>query len=285
MASRRAARAWGAGAVAILVGLTLVIPTVAHAGYQLLEHAACVAGPPVARGTYWTPVTMVDSPPDYNNTTEFALASGWAPGVAPAFINVSDGEAAGVFSLDSWQLVSQSLKWTAGPGLIPACPSPVAVDLSRTAAGASQPEENSTVLLPNGSLSDANVPHFVNISAENGTVSGSVWFLANYSRGYQHLGFWAITGVDGMGAGETETFFESVSGGTFFVIVPFVSPADGPMPFPVFLTGVQSTEYTLAGPWYGCIQWGGEISNPFGTGLSFGPGANGSPGCRGAPPL
>ena len=217
-------------------------------------------------------MAIVDSPPDFESSGTVANASGWAPGVAPAFLNVSDGEVAGVFSLDRWVLRGQRLVWDWGPGSVPKCPALTADDLSRTTSQTGQPQEKPTELLPPGSLSDVTVPHMFNMSARNGTSYESLYFIANYSDGYSGLSFSSITtSFQLSGTGGTTSWFMSESGATFFVTIPFVSPVGKDLPYATWLMGVESTEYTVHAPWYGCVQWSGGVPNLFGTGLAFGP--------------
>ena len=119
MALRRRNAVWaglGIGAVALLV---VGLPTVTGMSYQILHHAVCLTGSPIASTTLWTPVAIVDSPPSTNGTQTYANASAWAPGLRPVYLNLSDGEAGGVFSLDRWVLLPQALQWFGGPGPVP----------------------------------------------------------------------------------------------------------------------------------------------------------------------
>jgi hypothetical protein len=258
--------------VAVVVVLVLTLPSVVGASYQFLSHADCVQGATAASGYFWTPILVLDAPPNFNNSTTFVLGSGWAPGLSPAYLNLSSGESGGTFSLDHWILVQQGLEWQNGPGGVPSCPSYVATDLSRTQNQSVSPPEKFSELLPPGSTSDVGVPHTLNLSAPNGTVYGSVYFIANYSDGYGNLPFSSITASDSLeGSGGYEWISWSNVGATVFVIVPFRSQSGTPIPFLTWLTGVTSAVYYLYAPWFGCIQWGGQISDPFGTGLSFGP--------------
>ena len=264
---------WALVGLAVVVALFLALPTAFSTDYQIVRHATCGTGSSLAQGVFWTPVAIVDSPPNFNNSTTFATASGWAPHVAPALFNVSDGEAAGVFSLDRWALESQHLIWSWGPGAIPTCPSVIGVDLSRAGPQDAQPVENLSILVPNGSSSDVGVPDTLSLPAPNETVYASVYFFANYTDGVGNLSFARITSSDQLvGSGGYQSSTETEVGATFLVIVPFVSPTGRPMPYLTWLVGVESMEYYLFSPWYGCIQWFGDIANPFGTGLSFGPG-------------
>lgn len=115
-----------AGLVVIVAVLVLTLPSVLGVSYQFIRHAECVPGARAASGDYWTPVLVVDSPPSFNNSTAYVTGSGWAPGLSPAYLNLSNGEAGGVFSLDHWILIPQHLEWQYGPGNVPTCPRYVA---------------------------------------------------------------------------------------------------------------------------------------------------------------
>ncbi len=280
MAPTATRKVWWVAILAVLIVLIVALQTAFASSYQIAEHADCALGTPVATGVFWTPVAIVDSPPEYNSTTSFANASGWAPNVAPALFNVSDGEAAGVFSLDSWVLYSESRQWEFGPGAVATCPSVKGVDLSRSSLESPQPTETFTELLPRGSLSDVAVPNTVNLSGPGASMHESVYFIANYSDGYSNLPFSQITGEIGLaGSGGAVLFAESQVGGTYFIVVPFMTPTGSLVPYVTWLTGVETTEYYISAPWYGCIQWAGSILNPFGTGLSFGPAPTTGFGC------
>jgi hypothetical protein len=271
MPSRPRKRVWAVVVLAVLVGLILGLPSALGSSFQLVQHGRCSTGPAVASGFFWTPIVVLDSPPSYNNSSTYALASAWAPGVAPVFLNLSNGEAGGEFSLDHWVLLPQTVQWVAGPGAVPVCPAFVGEDLSRVLGNSTGPAENFSELAPPGSTSDIDVPHMVNMSAPNSSEFPSVYFIANYSDGYSGASFGQITHVNDLGGSDgTEQFTESQVGATFFVIVQFQTSA-GPIPYSTWMSGVNSVQYTLEAPWLGCIQWGGGIANPFGTGLSFGP--------------
>jgi hypothetical protein len=272
MPSARHKEAWASVALAVVVGLTLGVPSVAGASFQFVRHGRCVAGPVAASGVFWTPVTIVDSPPNFNNSSTQAVATAWAPGVVPVFLNLSDGEAGGEFSLDHWALVHQSIQWVAGPGSTSGCPAYSAADLSRMPGNGTRANASFFELLPSGSSSDVGVPHMFNMSAPNGSNFSSVFFVANYSDGYSGLSFRQITQQNALlGAGGYEWLTQSAVGTTIFVVIPFQAPNGGPLPYGTWLTGVTSVRYTMFAPWDGCIQWGGNVGNPFGTGLSFGP--------------
>lgn len=261
-----------AGIVVVIVVLVLTLPSAVGASYQLIRHAECVQGAVTASGYYWTPLLVVDAPPNFNNSTTYVSGSGWAPGLSPTYLNLSNGESGGTFSLDHWILAPQHLEWQYGPGGVPSCPSYGATDLSRNLNQSVSPSENFSELLPPGSLSDVGAPHMFNMSAPNGTIYGSVYFIANYSDGYSSLSFSEITVSDDLeGSGGFQWISRSDVGATYFVVVPFRSPSGSSLPFVTYVTGVTSAVYYLYSPWYGCIQWGGQIPNPFGTGLSFGP--------------
>ena len=272
MAVRRRNAVWVGLGIAAVALLVVGLPTVTGMSDQILHHAVCVTGSPIASTILWTPVAIVDSPPSTNGTQTYANASAWAPGLRPVFLNLSDGEAGGVFSLDRWVLLPQALQWIAGPGAVPSCASQMLEDASRTLGQPSQPEENFSQFLPIDSTSDLGVPDNVSMAAANGTVYGSVNFVANYSLGMVNRSFDDYTWFDEIGKGIWQTNSQSSVGGTFFVGVPFVDPSGRPHMYSGWMTGVTSELYVLQGPWYGCIQWEWSIGNPFGTGLSFGPG-------------
>jgi len=271
MSSRRTVSITG-GIVVVVAVLVVALPSLVGASYQIARHAECVQGATVASEYFWTPVLVVDSPPNFENSSPFAFGSGWAPGLAPAYLNLSGGESGGTFSLDHWVLLQQHLAWQDGPGGVPACPSYAATDLSRTLNQSVIPAEQFAALLPPGSTSDLDVPHTFNMSAPNGTLYGSVYFQANYSDGYTDLAFSSITlSNDIEGSGGYETLSWSDVGATFFVVVPFLSQSGASLPYATWVTGVTSAIYHLSAPWFGCIQWANQPTNPFGTGLSFGP--------------
>jgi hypothetical protein len=258
--------------VVVLAVLVLTLPSVIGGSYQFVQHAECVQGAIAASEYFWTPVLVLNSPPNFNNSTSYVIGSGWAPGLSPAYLNLSSGESGGTFSLDHWILVQQHLEWLYGPGGVPSCPSDVATDLSRNLNQSVFPPESFSELLPSGSTSDVGVPHMFNMSAPNGTIYGSVYFLANYSDGYGNLSFASITFSDDLqGSHGYQSISWSDVGATFLVVVPFRSQSGTWFPFLTWVTGVVSAVYYMWAPWFGCIQWAGQISNPFGTGLSFGP--------------
>ena len=152
-------------------------------------------------------------------------------------------------------------------------------DASRTLGLPSQPEENFSQLLPIDSTSDIGVPDNVSMAATNGTVYGSVDFVANYSHGMVNRSFDNYTWFDEIGKGIWQTNYQSSVGGTFFVGVPYVDAQGRPHVYSGWLAGVTSEFYEIQGPWYGCIQWEWTIGNPFGTGLSFGPGPSSRYAC------
>jgi len=249
-----------------------VLPTVLGQPTQILGHTVCLEGPTLSQGWFWTPLSIVDSPPSFDNTTEWVNASAWAPYETPVLYTVSGGAAGGVFSLDKWALTQTHQAWRWGAGPPSPCPKMEAIDLSRTAQGPPSLAENYTQLLAPGATSDVAVPHQFNLSIPGGATYPSVYFLANYSDGFANLSFGQITysnELSGQGGYEWTSFART--GATIFVIVPFVGQTTPSTPIAGFLTGVISAMYQLNSPWSGCIQWGSNIANPFGTGLSFGP--------------
>jgi len=260
-------------ATASVVVLLVLLPTMLGWPGQVVRHAVCVRGAEEASGTFWTPIIIVDSPPSFNNSTTFATASGWAPGESPAYLNISDGEAAGVFSLDSWGLFYEDTHWLLGPGNGSSCQSLVAVDLSREhVTSGPYPMENVSVMLPAGSLSDVGVPHTINMTGPHGTSYSSVYFVANYSDGFPGYSFSHITMLNSLGgSGGYQAFSESDVGSTFYVKVQFADGQGNDASVAGYLAGVDSTVYYTWAPWLGCIQWSGNTPNPFGTGLAFGP--------------
>ena len=263
-----------AGVLAVLsvaLALVLVLPSALGSPNQILGHTTCTAGPVLAQAWLWTPVSVVDSPPTYNNTTNWVTASGWAPFETPALYTVSGGAAGGVFSLDDWVLTQMHSTWHWGAGASASCPGTAAIDLSRTPGGPPSLAENYTQLLAPGASSDVGVPHQFNGSLPAGATYPSVYFFANYTDGFANLSFSSITYANEIiGSGEYETTSFSSEGATLFVVVPFVGDHGQPLPVAGYLTGVVSASYQLNGPWYGCIQWASPPS-PFGTGLAFGP--------------
>jgi hypothetical protein len=258
---------------AVVCGLVFVLPTVFGLPSQLIGHTACVPGTTLAQGWFWTPVSVVNSPPMFNTSSEWAHASGWAPFEAPALINVSNGASGGEFSLDDWTLRQLQTTWRWGAGPAESCPSPQVVDLSRTPQGPASLSENYTQLQAPGATSDVGVPQQFNLTLAGGRSYPSVVFVANYTDGFGGLPFDRITYPDELsGLGLTQYTSFAQTGATFFVVVPFVNHAGHPTPVATYLTGLISMVYFLNSPWYGCVQWAGDISSPFGTGLSFGPG-------------
>ena len=127
-----------AAVLVILLALIVTLPTVFGLSDQFLRHGSCVPNGTIATGWDWTPIAIADSPPTYNNTTEWAQASGWTEFEPPALFNVSGGAAGGMFSLDYWQLVRLHIAWTWGPGSVMTCSNTELIDASPDSLGSAE---------------------------------------------------------------------------------------------------------------------------------------------------
>jgi hypothetical protein len=125
---RRARLSLSLAASALIV--VIVTPMFYSAPYGLLYHRGCV-GSPAENVTLSTPVFLVDSPYG-GNATARAVTSTGPGGTDWDSVSVSNGQTAGVFTLDKWELYRESEGNVPGPGLTTECTAPYqAADLSR----------------------------------------------------------------------------------------------------------------------------------------------------------
>jgi hypothetical protein len=240
---------------AILAALILTVPTAFSLNYQFLGRDVCQTRQTLAQGLYWTPLYVVDSPKNGS-----ANATAYAPYEPIRWSTATNGEVVGMFTLDLWKLYAQTAVWVWGAGSSASCYPHQAVDLSRSGDAPANYGVNSTVILPVGSTSDANVPNTVNIANATGVVYPSVWFNATYPANQTY-------GAEICGPGLTETFTLTQTP-LGLVEIPFRGPSGSEEPGVAILSGQTSYDYVLDTPGLWLIGWANGV-NPFGTGLSF----------------
>jgi hypothetical protein len=140
--------------LAVALAVVLVVVSGGVAGFFLLENHTVCSGTDVGYLHEWTPLVLLNSPYNGNATgvgERTIVVNGTVIPTVGGFLNATNGEAKGLFTLDSWEIVRYSNTTQSGWGSSLRC----SFTYQGIELGASN-IELTKVLLPPNTTSDAN---------------------------------------------------------------------------------------------------------------------------------